>query len=152
MHHFADICTYEGIAGHFQSLCIPSEYALWASSCINDPFALQTPDGKRIDGSSNNIVKDTIHLAESILFSWSKNVRKHFKSDVCNPVITYEQIQEAQVFRRDNKPFSTGYIYIGQHFASLRRLCCPLTTNKIKRKALINTTFPFRESTYVGEI
>ena len=79
---------------------------------MNDPFALQTPDPKRIDGSSNNIVKDTINLlAESILFSWSKNVRKHFKSDVCNPVITYEQIQEAQVFRRDNKPFSTGYIY-----------------------------------------
>ena len=88
---------------------------------MNDPFALQTPDGKRIDGSSNNIVKDTIHLAESILFSWSKNVRKHFKSDVCNPVITYEQIQEAQVFRRDNKPFSTGYRYTRTTFCILTK-------------------------------
>lgn len=50
--------------------------------------------------------------------------------------------------------------YIGQHFAPLRRFCCPLTTNKIKKKSfvtghpypLINTTFPFRESTYVDEM
>ena len=28
MRHFPDICTYEGVAGHFQSLCIPSECPL----------------------------------------------------------------------------------------------------------------------------